>query len=333
MDDSLKRSLATEDAFELAQNATPEQIERLKAAEALIDLRRQRKLRPSRFFVTSQALVGYVALVGLAVNAYQSYTSHQQLERQQAIDQARWTREFERAQRADKYRAFFETSVLATDPSNHDKRLVGYALLEEFVADHDYNTKATLMLEESLLQELRSGGSGDLDEQHSNGVEAILAALTRTPDCRALVRAAGSFDRVARLRSSGGDEGNRLFGLYVRKLVGRAAQICPTLREFQGVREPIQNTVMKNPTLAGMRGELSAAEANERIAQVLRADCAEEALLSGTTDCPSIFQHYLQLCSSGLTPQERREEAKACAVVGDAPSLDVGPPSPGSSSL
>jgi hypothetical protein len=35
----------------------------------------------------------------------------------------------------DKYRAFFETTVLATDTANYDKRLVGYALLQEFVTD------------------------------------------------------------------------------------------------------------------------------------------------------------------------------------------------------
>ena len=79
-----------------------------------------------------------------------------QAQQQSAVDQDRWSREFVRAQRADKYRAFFETSVLATDPANADKRLVGYALLQEFVDDEDYNSKATLMLEESLMQELRS---------------------------------------------------------------------------------------------------------------------------------------------------------------------------------
>src|SRR4051794_18858876 len=103
MDDSLntlKAPLASEDAFALAQNATLEQMERIKAAETLIDVRRQRRAAPSRFAITSQALVGYVALLGLAVNAYQSYSSRQQFERQQAMDQGRWAQEFARAQRA-----------------------------------------------------------------------------------------------------------------------------------------------------------------------------------------------------------------------------------------
>ncbi len=322
---SLKRPLDAQDAFAVAENATAEQLERLKAAEALIDVRQQRALRPSRFAITSQALVGYVALLGLAVNAYQSYSSRQQFERQQQIDQARWAKEFERAQRADKARAFFETSLLATDPSNHDKRLVGYALLEEFVADESYNTKATLMLEESLLQELRAGGQGVLDEQHSNGVEAILVALTRTQECSALVRAAASFDRVARLRAVAGDEGSRLFGLYVRRLVGHAAEVCPTVREFQSVREPILSTLRKVPALAGMNGELSEADASERIAQVLRSDCAEEMLVSGTSGCPSIFEHYAKLCASPMSPQEASAEGRACAVIRDAPVMATAP--------
>ena len=42
--------------------------------------------------------------------------------------------------------------MLATDSANADKRLVGYALLQEFVSDNDYNIKAMLMLEESLAR-------------------------------------------------------------------------------------------------------------------------------------------------------------------------------------
>ena len=130
------------DPAELARSATLDELQRMKAAEELHRLRSERTARRSRFALAGPALVGYVALAGLMVNAYQSWTNKQQQEHRDRTEQEKWNKEFARASQADKYRAFFETSMLATDSANADKRLVGYALLQEFVRDPVYDEKA-----------------------------------------------------------------------------------------------------------------------------------------------------------------------------------------------
>jgi hypothetical protein len=314
------QALENQDPYALAGAATTEELERMKAAEAVLEARRNRLKFGNRFHIASQALVGYVALLGLGVNAYQSWVNKNQAQQQQRVDQERWSKEFDRAQQADKYRAFFETSLLATDETNRDKRLVGYALLEEFVSDPAYNTKATLMLEESLLQELKRHEKSKrevFDAEQFAAVEAILTALSDTPDCAALERAARSIDRVAQHKTESGhtDESSRLFGLYVRRLVGRAAQICGTMRELRLVKAPILTALVNVPELGGFPTQLSGPEANERIAQVLGADCTQEILVSGATECPKILSHYAELCVQG---PDIPEEMRACEVMKNA---------------
>src|SRR5690242_8190241 len=108
--DQTDAALAKEDARALAEAASLAQIQRMKSAEELFDLRYQRKKRSSRVAIASQSLVGFVAIAGFFVNAYQSYLNKQQQQQQRATDQERWSKEFARASQADKYRAFFETS-------------------------------------------------------------------------------------------------------------------------------------------------------------------------------------------------------------------------------
>src|SRR5688572_10428330 len=113
-DAKVQDALDKEDPLALARAAEKDELERLKAAEELLNSRRNRRGR-TRWLLWSQALVGYVALLGLAANLYQSWTNKQAQAQQLRVDEERWRREFDRAQRADKYRAFFETSLLATD--------------------------------------------------------------------------------------------------------------------------------------------------------------------------------------------------------------------------
>jgi hypothetical protein len=204
----------------------------------------------------------------IAVRTHQSYANKQQ-HHQAQIDNERWSKEFQRAQRADKYRAFFETSVLATDPTNPDKRLVGYALLQEFVDDDDYNSKATRLLEESLVQELRSNTAAGLDEQHRNMVLAIVTALSESTDCKALGRAARSIDKIAKRHAvqQDADETAEIYKIYVRRLVGRAALICKTMKELDGVRHPLVETMLRAPEIAGAKRGLTIPEANAIIAR------------------------------------------------------------------
>jgi len=252
--DDVRNALAAKDPYALAAAANKEQLDSLRSAEELIEADRKRLQSSSRFTVAAQILVGWVAILGFCVNAYQSWTNKQQAERQSQVDQDRWSKEFQRAREADKYRAFFETTVLATDTANADKRLVGYALLQEFVSDSDYSSKAMLMLEESLAQELRRNTGQGIDEAHRNSVVAIVTALSETRDCGALARAARSIDKVAQRLNRYGDveEAGEVFDVYVRRLVGRAAEVCTTMADFRTVRRPLRDTLVKAPKIGGL---------------------------------------------------------------------------------
>jgi hypothetical protein len=288
----------------------------MQAAEQLFELRYNRKKRSSRVSIASQVLVGWVALAGFFVNAYQSYNARRAAQHQQEVDQDKWSKEFSRAQQADKYRAFFETSVLATDPSNADKRLVGYALLTEFVQDRDYNQKATLMLEESLSQELRGNTNAGLDDEHRAAVTAILTALSQTSDCRALERAARTVDRIARRHAQVRDveETGEVLKVYVRRILGRAADVCASFKDFRSVRRPIRDTLVKNPELLGLPARPPASAANARLAEALRDECAEEITVSGATDCPEVIRGYVELCGKA-DPKELVDDGPACATM------------------
>lgn len=312
---AIEKAIADADAMALLKNASPEDLERLKAVEQVLQLARERKRNTSRWTLVSSSLVGVVAVAGMLVNAFQSYVNRQQQQLQSKADQERWNKEFVRAQRSDKYRAFFETSVLATDPANPDKRLVGYALLQEFVDDEDYNSKATLMLEESLMQELRSKSNAGLDESHRTAVVAIVSALAQSSDCHALERASRSIDRIAAHHAveQDAEETSEIFRIYVRRLVGRAAQVCKTMKDFVSVRRPLVEAFRATPELGGATKKLGAPEANARVAQLLVDACTDELTVSGMGDCQSIFEHYGALCAEagGAT----KDEAPACDVI------------------
>ncbi|HMK71846.1 MAG TPA: hypothetical protein VK454_00830 [Myxococcaceae bacterium] len=335
----VRSALQRQDPFALAA-APPDEVERLKKATELIEADQKRRQARNRFAVASQVLVAWVAIAGFLVNAYQSYANKVNQERQAKVDQERWDKEFQRAREADKYRSFFESSLLATDATNADKRLVGYALLQEFVRDDAYNTKATLMLEESLVQELRSNTESGIDEQHRNAVVAIVTALADSNDCHALQRAARSFDKVAKRHQKFGDvdETSEVFRVYVRRLVGQAAEACGKRPDdFKNIRKPLRDTLIKQPGIGGLRGDVKVAAANVRVAEILRDRCLEDVTFSGASDCPDIFKGYATLCES--KEMKVPEEAGACALMEDvnakliaataaAHAVSVPPPSP-----
>jgi hypothetical protein len=316
---SIEDAVKDEDAMALARLASVEELQRLKAAEELIEKRHQRRSRASKFGTASAALVGYVALAGFFANAYQNYTNKNQQEEQSRQDNARWEKEFKRAQDADKYRAFFETSALATDITNADKRLIGYALLNEFVNDEDYNSKARLMLEESLAQELRDSSGEGFDESHRYAVVAILTALAYTKECSALESASKSIDKLTRhvKRSQNVAGAREVFDIYVRKLFGRAARVCESAKDFRSVRRPLTDTLIKFPELAGLTGNPTAAEANKRIAEILRDRCVEEMNSTAVTGCRSVWKGYEKFCAAqeAENAKELPEDADACAVM------------------
>ena len=305
------------DPAELARSATLDELQRMKAAEELHRLRADRTAPRSRLSIAGQVLVGYVALAGLVVNAYQSWSNRQQQEHRDRTEMEKWNKEFARASQADKYRAFFETSMLATDTLNADKRLVGYALLQEFVRDPVYDEKAMIMLEESLSQELKGAPRDRLDDARRAAVRAILTSLAGTDDCRALQRAARSVDRVARFHARTRDDGEtrEVVDVYVRRLVGRAALVCGTLKDFRAVRQPIRDTMLRNPELLGLNAPTEA-EANLLVAAILQQKCEEEMAYSGASECPDILRAYAALCGKGGSEPE--DDRAACAVAEQA---------------
>src|SRR5215468_2732933 len=316
----VKKAVDAKDPYALAGAASKEQLEALRSAEDLIEADRKRRQSANTFSVAAQVLVGWVAILGFLVNAYQSYTNKQQAERQAQVDQDRWTKEFERAREADKYRAFFETTVLATDTANPDKRLVGYALLQEFVGDPEYSSKAMLMLEESLAQELRSNTGQGIDEAHRNAVVAIVTALSETKDCGALARAARSIDKVAQRLSKYGDveEASEVFGVYVRRLVGQAAEVCTTMADFRTVRRPLRDTLVKAPKIGGLSFPSTQEAANTRMAEILRDRCLTDVAVSGATDCPDVFAGYAKLCDQPETIPKETTASSTAQVKGKA---------------
>jgi hypothetical protein len=314
----IRQALQSQDPFALASAGSAEELSRLKSALDLIESDQKRKQTYNRFSIASQVLVGWVAIAGFGVNAYQSFANKQNQERQAKVDQDRWDKEFQRAREADKYRSFFESSMLATDQSNADKRMVGYALLQEFVRDEAYNAKATVMLEESLVEELRSNTDQGIDEPHRNAVVAIVTALADSSDCHALIRAAKSFDKVAKRHAKFGDveETGEIFKVYIRRLVGQAAEVCnKRADDFKNIRRPIRDTLIKQPEIAGLKPPVTVTAANTRLAELLRDRCLEDIAVSGASDCPDIFKNYAEMCKS--KDMTNREEAGGCAVITD----------------
>src|SRR5215475_14534657 len=320
LSDDVRKAVAAKDPYALATAADKEQMDRLRSAEELIEADRRRMQSTNRFAVAAQILVGWVAILGFLVNAYQSYTNKKQAEQQSQVDQDRWSKEFQRAREADKYRAFFETTVLATDTSNYDKRLVGYALLQEFVTDSEYSSKAMLMLEESLAQELRRNTGQGIDESHRNAVVAIVTALSQTHDCGALARASRSIDKVAQRLNKYGDieEAAEVFGVYVRRLVGQAAQVCTTMADFRTVRRPLRDTLVKAPKIGGLTFPTTQEAANTRMAEILRDRCLTDVAVSGATDCPDIFAGYAKLCDQPEVPPKETTVSSTAQVKGKA---------------
>lgn len=323
---------AEPDSPEHLETKSLDELARLKAAEEVIELRSRRRSRFSRFTTVGQALVAYIALAGFFANAYQSCINKRQQDEAAAREQARWAMEFKRAQEADKHRSFFETSILATDKDNDDKRLVGYTLLQEFVADPDFNFKATLMLEESLAQELRKNEREvGLDENVRSQVVAIVTAISQTRECDKLQRAALSIDRLAQRQLKVRDvvETGEVFNVYVRRLIGRAAMVCNSMHEFRGVRAPIRDTLRKLPGIGGLSGDVPVEQANTRIAEILVERCRLEIETSGASDCREAYRGWAELCKAppaflktrdgGTAPDgDPKDEVGACRVIAEA---------------
>jgi hypothetical protein len=165
---------------------------------------------------------------------------------------------------------------------------------------------------------MRSNTDQGIDEPHRNAVVAIVTALADSSDCHALIRAAKSFDKVAKRHAKFGDveETGEIFKVYIRRLVGQAAEACNKRSDdFKNIRRPIRDTLIKQPDIAGLKPPVTVTAANTRVAELLRDRCLEDIAVSGASECPDIFKNYAEMCKA--KDMTNREEAGACAVVTD----------------
>jgi hypothetical protein len=313
----IERAIEAGDAFALSKLASKEDLDRIAAAEAVIEKRRGRT-RLARFFFAGQALAAYIALAGFFANAYQNYSSRRDSEARSAVEQERWSREFKRAQDADKYRAFFETSSLVTD-ANTGKHVVGYTLLKEFVDDEAYASKALTLLETSLGQELRENTAKvGMDQERRVALTAIVAALGASEDCNALEKAARSVDRLTyrfdRVRDA--EEVSEVFRMYVRHVFGGAAKNCKTLEDFERVHRPIRRALMKYPEFGSLKPPVQEREGSRRMGELLRDACEDEVVVAAENDCDQVFRGYQSICEQAKSDaRARAEQQDVCDMV------------------
>lgn len=322
---ALDRAHADNDPRPLAE-LEHRDLMRLKLAEEILEARFQAKKRANRIATISQMLVGWVALLGFFANAYQNHNNKRHLQEQSEREQKKWQQEFERARTADLRRGFFDTNALVTDEKSADRRLVGYALLEEFVEEHEYGRKAVVILEESLSKELRGLEASrrtdpEAFDMHLAAIQQIIRSLSASTSCDELVRAAGSVDRVtAHARKTEGEEAEELFALYARRLVGRAVTVCKDLPSFETVRQPVRDALGKLPWLLKSDKKPPLVVLNAAIANLLVEECDRELSEAGSSNCPEIRRDYLALCDeTARNPVQWALEKDACARVREWP--------------
>ena len=296
-DDAIREALASRDPVRLARVAGGN-IGALKAAQEVIEARAKAEDKPNKLAMTSQALVGYLALIGVALNVFQMYANHKQYQESRAADQERWQLEFQRSQEADKHGAFLQVSALITD-AVIDRRLLGYALFGEFMGDKEYYDKAQLMLSERLSTEV---DSKDFDEPHRNAVRVIVRTLSQTKDCTALITGAASIHKLKNARDtqvSGSDGINTpvedLYADFVRYIYGRALLVCAgRYDELRLVRNELRSALM--PLMKGDNAKAKTIEANKTIVGYMRDRCLEEPQ-GATSECPAIFEAFTKRCN------------------------------------
>ena len=316
----IREALASRDPVRLAR-AAGSGINALKAAEDVIEAREKAESQPSKFALASQALVGWLALIGVALNVVQMYANHKQYDESRAADQQRWQLEFQRSQEADKHNAFLQVSALITD-GLIDRRLLGYALFGEFMGDKEYYDKAQLMLSERLGSE---ASAKEFDEAHRNAVRVIVRTLSQTKDCVALIQGASSIHKLKRARDTqlSGDDGiatpvEDLYADFVRYIYGRALLVCAgRYDELRLVRNEIRSAMM--PLMKGETPKEKAIAANRIIAQYLRDRCLDEPA-GAASEWPAILEAYSARCAY-LESKKKEEwpgEKDGCEVIAAA---------------
>jgi hypothetical protein len=333
-DDAIHHALKKNDPRPLTALDLQE-LEKLKLAEEILEARFHAQKRASKIAVVSSALVGYVALAGFFANAYQNYLNKVHLQQQQEQQDLKWKQEFDRGQRADKYKAFFEVSNLVTDQNNPERRLIGYGLMDEFVADPDYHARAVGILESSLERELRESASeppaDGLSEPHEVAISSIIKAMSASTSCHEFERVAKTIRGiVAHAAKADLAETRELFTLYTRRLVGRAAIVCRDFKDYDAVRAPVRTALRHVPDVAGLAKNATDAEVNGAITHLLVEACEIEERDLGSPECEEIRKKYTLFCQDAHAKADLWKLAeKSCIEVSswkDMPVVPVAPP-------
>ena len=90
----LEEALHRDDPIAMSKFASDEELERMKRAEEVLELRAGRVKRNHRFATIGQAMVGYIALAGFFANAYQTLSNKKQADARAAEEKERWEKEF-----------------------------------------------------------------------------------------------------------------------------------------------------------------------------------------------------------------------------------------------
>ena len=297
------------------------ELEKLRIAEEILEARFHAKKRASTIAVVSSAMVGYVALAGFFANAYQNYLNKIHLQEQSDREEKKWQQEFERGRRADAYKTFYDVSALVTDSVNPERRLIGYALMDEFVANSDYHPQAVAILQEALDRELRESANEPpvvgLSKEHEIAVSQIIQAMSASTSCREFALTAGSIGGIVKhARSADLIETRELFSLYTRRLVGRATLVCKDIKEFDSVREPIREALKRLPQVAGLDKNPAPLDTNFGIAKLLVDACVEEQQDLGGTECLEIRKKFQSYCHDAQkSKDEWKVEQRGCDAV------------------
>jgi len=302
----IREALDAKDPVKLALAAGPD-MAALKAAEDVIAARARADEKPNKFALASQALVGWLALIGVALNVFQMYSNRKQFDQQRTAEEARWKLEFDRTRASDKHNAFFQVAALVTD-GEVDRRLLGYALLGEFMGDKEYYDKAQLMLGERMAAETQAK---DFNESHRNALRVIVRTLSQTKDCEALIQGATAIHHLRRARDVqlSGDDGigtpvEELYADFVRYIYGRALLVCGGRHdEVILIRNEIRSALL--PYVKGKDEREKRAAGNKLMAQYLRDRCLDEPP-GASSECPGIFNAWLLSCKT-----EEKKDPKA----------------------
>lgn len=319
----IREAMSKRDPVALLEAAGSD-IGALKAAEDVIAARAKAEDKgPGKFVLASQGLVGWLALIGVALNVFQMYSNRKQFEQQRTSEEARWRSEFDRAQAADKHNAFLQVSGLITD-GQVDRRLLGYALLGEFMGDKDYYDKAQLMLEERMLAETQDK---QFDEQHRNALRVIVRTLSATKDCDALIKGASAIHKLKKVRDLqlSGDDGidtpvEELYADFVRYIYGHALVVCSGKPdELKQVRTEIR--VALEPYVKGTSDREKKIAGNKLVAQYLRDRCFDEPQ-GGQNECVTLFTAFESHCKELEKDVKQKAqwelEKESCNVAGAA---------------